>query len=132
MEQAKSRGLLELIASGANSHTSAQSGDTSLSLRVTTLREKLNWYYHRIEVEELAQVPASSERLSELRELATKGEKELVQLSRELSTDRLEGRDDVATPISLALTRQALGPDATLIEYFQTREKILAAVITER
>ncbi len=133
MEQAKSRSLLELIATEANSRISDQPGDTNLALRVTALREKLNWHYHRIEVEELAQEPASSERLSELRQLATQVEKELVRLSRELSSERPQDRGgDAAAPISLELTREALGPDTTLIEYFRTRDKILAAVITQR
>ena len=133
MEQAKSRSLLELIASGAKSQASDQPGDTSPLLKVTALREKLNWHYHRIEVEELAQVPASSNRLAELTQLATRVEKELVRLSRELAAERPQDRsDDAAAPISLELTREALGPDTTLIEYFRTRDKILAVVITER
>jgi len=133
MESAKSRCLLELIVSGVKPRPSGQTAASGAAFRIATLREQLNWYYHRLEVEQLAQVPASNERLSELRQRATENEKELLRLSRELPSEDTMVQDVVmAAPISLKRVQEAVGADATLIEYFRTREKILAAVISEK
>jgi len=133
MEQAKSRSLLELIVRGVNCGIPEKPRESGLTLRIVNLREQLNWYYHRIEIEQLAQVPASDERLLELRRLATQSEKEFLRLLRELPAQEsgvtgLSG----STPVSLTVVRQALGPNATMVEYFRSRNRILAAVITEK
>jgi len=133
MESAKSRCLMELIVSGVKPKPSDQTVATGTALRIATLREQLNWHYHRLEVEELAQVPASNGRLSDLRQRATENEKELLRLSRELPSEDTRVQDlAMAAPISLKRVQEAVGAEATLIEYFRTREKILAAVISEK
>src|SRR5260370_3623333 len=70
MEQAKSRGLLELIPPRMNPISAEDPEEGGVARRIRDLREQLNWYYHRIEVEQLGQVAASDERLVALREPA--------------------------------------------------------------
>src|SRR5947207_3482057 len=76
MEQAKSRSLLELLAPRVNLETPGEAEKTGLALRISELRKQLNWYYHRIEIEELGQAPAPEERLLELQKLARERERE--------------------------------------------------------
>jgi CHAT domain-containing protein len=133
MEQAKSRSLLELIVRGVNSGAPERPRETGLTLRIVNLREQLNWYYHRIEVEQLAQVPASDQRLLELRGLAAQSEREFLRLVRELPAQAAGAAGMNETrPVSLAAVREALGPNATMVEYFRSRNRILAAIITEK
>lgn len=132
MELAKSRGLLDLIVSGVNSSASDKNRETDARIRLATHREQLNWYYHRIEVEQLAQAPGASERVAELRRLAAITEKELLRLFRELPAEESDvAGAELTTPVSLEQIRETLGPGATLVEYFRARDRILAALITD-
>src|SRR5215472_4492014 len=127
MEQAKSRGLLELIVHRMNPARAEDAQEDGLARKIRDLREQLNWYYHRIEVEQLGQVPASDERLVALRELARKREKELLRALRERKGAGVES----VAPVSLAAVCEALGPNTTLLEYFRVQDRILAAIVTE-
>ena len=64
MEQAKSRSLLDLVSRPVSSAPVEDMGKSHLVRRIRDLREQLNWYYHRIEAEQLGQVPASDKRLA--------------------------------------------------------------------
>src|SRR5258708_27349525 len=131
MEQAKSRGLLELIARRMSPEPADGFEESGVARRIRDLREQLNWYYHRMEVEQLGQVAASDERLIALRELAQEREKELLRVLRELSPAEAEASGvGPAEPISLDSVREALGPNTTLLEYFRVRDRILAAILT--
>ena len=131
MEQAKSRGLLESIARRAQGAGPNEAPESSLTLRMFDLREQLNWYYHRIEVEQLAQEPASDQRLLELWQLAAQREKEFLRLFRDLSPEAAESAGLVPpTALSLDTIRATLGPNQTIVEYFRVRDRILAALVS--
>jgi CHAT domain-containing protein len=131
MEQAKSRNLLETIVRGTDPTAADKSSESQLVQRIFKLREQINWYYHRIEVEQTAHVPAANARLLQLRGIVEQHEKEFLRLVRELPPDEAEavGLEEVK-PVSLELTQATLGPHATLVEYFRVRDQILATVIT--
>jgi CHAT domain-containing protein len=131
MEQAKSRGLLESIARRAHGAGPNQAQESSLTLRMFDLREQLNWYYHRIEVEQLAQEPASDQRLLQLWQLAGQREKEFLRLFRQLSPEAAQTAGLVPpTPLSLDTIRATLGPNQTIVEYFRVRDRILATLVS--
>jgi CHAT domain-containing protein len=131
MEQAKSRSLLELTAKRVDPGVSSKTKGTGMSLRIVNLREQLNWYYHRIEVEQLAQAPARGERLIELRRRAEQCEKEFLQAIRNLPSEEAEAAGlETPRPVSLDTIRKALPSDTTLVEYFRVRDRLLAAVVT--
>lgn len=131
MEQAKSRGLLESIARRAQAAAPSEAQESALTLRMFDLREQLNWYYHRIEIEQLAQAPASDQRLLELWQLAAQREKQFLRLFRELSPEAAETAGLAPpTPLSLDTIRATLGPDQTIVEYFRVRDHILAALVS--
>lgn len=131
MEQSKSRGLLELIDRRANRPAAGDPEEGVLARQVADLREQLNWFYHRIEVEQLGHVPASDERLLELQDLAGKREKEFLRLLRELSPAEAQAAGlEAAPPVSLQAVRGALEPNMALLEYFRVRDRILATIVT--
>src|SRR5262249_55668201 len=53
VEQAKSRSLLDLMFKSASNAQAPDTGQSELVRKITDLREELNWYYHRIELEQL-------------------------------------------------------------------------------
>jgi len=129
MEQAKSRNLLEVIARqlGRGAANRQRKNDTR---QIHDLREQLNWYYHRIEAEQLGQVPATDKRLRTLHRLAQEHEQHFLRALREAST---AGKTDgVGTPptVSLSTLRNTIGERAALLEYFRVGDRILATVIT--
>jgi len=130
MEQAKSRGLLELITRQMNPAPAEGQEESGVARNIRDLREQLNWYYHRIEAEQLAQVPATDERLVALRDLAGKREKELLRALREMPPAAEAGIEKGAPAVSLASVREALGSNTTLLEYFRVQDRILAAIVT--
>jgi tetratricopeptide (TPR) repeat protein len=130
IEQAKSRSLLELIAHRMNTGSVDGPEESPVERRVRDLREQLDWYYHRIEVEQLGHVAASDERLLGLRGLAQERERELLRALREAPRAETEGAKSPAL-ILLDSLRQALGPNTTLLEYFRVQDRILAVVVRE-
>ena len=133
MERAKSRSLLDSMARGAApaAFGTPAEGESALVRRARDLREQLNWYYRRIEIEELGKAPALDKRLLDLQELAEQRERELLRVLRELPSAEAQAVGlEAPSPVSLEALRRALGPDATLVEYFRVRERILAAVVT--
>jgi len=132
MEQAKSRGLLDLIVHRMNPAGSEDLEESGVPGKLRELREQLNWYYHRIEVEQLGQVAASDSRLLALREIARQREAELLRVLRELSPAeaRVAGVEP-AVPASLDSVREALGSNTTLLEYFRVHDRILAAIVSQ-
>jgi CHAT domain-containing protein len=132
VEQAKSRYLLELIVRRMNPDLPAGKGEESgMARRIVALREQLDWFYHRIEVEQFGQAPSSDERLLELRGLARDRETELLRAVRELPPEEAEAAGvESALPASLNSVRAVLGPSTTLLEYFRVHDRILAAIVT--
>jgi CHAT domain-containing protein len=132
IEQAKSRSLLELVARRMNPVSSTnRHEENSMAFRIGRLREELDWYYHRIEVEQLGQEAASHQRLLELRGLAQEREGELLRALRDLAPEEAEAAGmQSAVPASLDSVREALGPKSALVEYFRVRDRILAAIVT--
>jgi CHAT domain-containing protein/tetratricopeptide (TPR) repeat protein len=129
MEQAKSRNLLESMVRGDDFIVRREHGP-GVALNIVKLREQLNWYYHRIEIEQMTGLPGVNELVLHLRMLAEQNEKELLGLLRELPPDEAEAAGLDAKSASIESVREALGPDATLVEYFRIQERILATVIT--
>jgi CHAT domain-containing protein len=123
IEQAKSRGLRDLVLG----HSDCGNDPTS---EVARLREELNWFYHRIESEELGQSEAAAGRIGELREEAKGRERQLARLVRESSAASVEG--DGSGAVSLEAIRGSLPADTALVEYFLSGKRVLAAMLTRK
>jgi len=107
-----------------------ESGQSDLVRRIRDLREELNWYYHRIELEQLRPEEKSGERLDTLQKKAQSHEKELLRTLRELPARERENTTlEAPSGLSVEQLQSALPPDATLIEYFSSGDRILASVL---
>lgn len=125
IEQAKSRSLMELMYRPARrADPGGAAGQSELGQRIRQLREQLNWYYHRIEVETLSQ-SFSRQRVEQLQEQVRNYETELMRALREQPLhERIELEH--LPPLGLAQIRAALPGDAQLLEFFQSGDQILA------
>jgi CHAT domain-containing protein len=111
---------------------SADASQSELVRQIRVLREELNWYYHRVELEQLGRDgDRSPERLELLQRQLRDREQTFIRVLRELPVD---DRESVGLHDTTAITpgdlRTTLAPDTALIEYFVTGDRVLAAVLT--
>ena len=130
MELAKSRSLMELIFQGTQTAPDVSTAQSGLVRRIRDLREELNWYYHRIELEQLRPEETSPGRIEHLKTEAQAREKYLLRVLRELPDSEPEAallRGSHGVP--LEDIQEALPKDTTLIEYFATGDQLLAVLL---
>src|SRR5215469_12953163 len=131
IEAAKSRNMIEMIFQSGQSLPFGDTGQSDLVRRIRDLREELNWYYHRIELEQLRPEERSREKLRSLHEIAESQEKELLRALRELPAHERENATlEASGDFSLKNLQSTLPADATLIEYFIAGEQLVAAVVS--
>ena len=131
IELAKSRSLADLLLSPGASLAAPDEGQSDLVRRIREMREELNWYYRRIEREQLSAEAPSAQRIEKLQNEALARENNLVRVLQDL-------RASAAGPGAAALDslpplesiRQSLPPQAALIEYFAVKDQFIAAVLT--
>ena len=125
MEQAKSRSLADLLSQNG------PEPDGLRDERLLALRGELNWYYHRIEIEQTRSEGISLELIQRLRAEACSKENEFLHALRTLP-GRSETSDVLlaAGAMTLQQIQGVLPSDATLLEYFQIGSQFVAAVVT--
>ena len=135
MEEAKSRTLRDLVFGRARPLPSRKPGPDQSELvgRIRDLREEMNWYYRRIELEQLRWEELSPKRIEQLQERARTRENELQHLLRELPASEPE-HAALHPPAVLGLEeiRSALPSDTTLVEYFCVEDQIVVALLTRK
>ncbi len=130
MEEAKSRSLRNLM--GGRPEREFGGTETAMAGRMRELREELNWYYHRIELEQLGQEPSYQERVDRLQAAAQDREKALIRLLRDMpASEAADAGMSHAPVMTLEVIRAALGPDTVLVEYFYARDQLIAAVLSQ-
>jgi CHAT domain-containing protein/tetratricopeptide (TPR) repeat protein len=133
MEGAKSRSMIEMIFQSGQSLPLGEVGQSDLVRRIRDLREELNWYYHRIELEQLRPEEKSHQRLESLQEKAQLHENELLRTLRELPAHERENATlEAPADFSLEKLQANLPQEATLVEYFSAADRVVAAVITRK
>lgn len=131
IEAAKSRSMAEMIFGSGQSLPMGEAGQSELVRRIRDLREELNWYYHRIELEQLQPEERSSERLKNLRTQAESRENDLLRTLRELPAHERENATlEAPADFSTEKLQASLPPETALVEYYFAGERILAAVVT--
>lgn len=131
IEQAKSRTLADLLSKPMHVETANDTGQSVLVRSIRTLREELNWYYNLIEREQLRPEERSPERIQRLEQEARLRETNLTKAIKEATlAEAHEAGLEVSSAVSLDQIRSALPQDATLVEFFRTRDYYLACVLT--
>ncbi|HKV05037.1 MAG TPA: CHAT domain-containing tetratricopeptide repeat protein [Candidatus Acidoferrales bacterium] len=131
MELAKSRSLAELLVQHGRALPPMDAGQSGLVRRIREMREELNWYYRRIEIEQLRGDEPSPKRIDLLQKQALAQENELLRALRELPSQQAEQAAGVGPAVaSLETIRDCLPPETALIEYFSVRDQLIAAVVT--
>jgi CHAT domain-containing protein len=131
MEAAKSRSMTAMIFHTGRSLPIGEAGQTKEALRIRDLREELNWYYHRIELEQLSPEGVSRQRIEGLQLKARERENELLRTLRELPAHQRENVSlEEPSQFSVANLQAALPADTALIEYYSAGERLVAAVVT--
>ena len=128
IEMAKSRSLAELLMRSGPAIRPADAGQSDLVRRIREMREELNWYYRRIEIEQLRAEEPSPERIEKLQKEALAHENELLHVLRDLPQS--ESATHGPAIRSLDAIRSSLPPDAALVEYFSLKDQFIAAVAT--
>ena len=131
IEAAKSRSMTEMIFQSGQSLPLGDTGQSELVRRIRDLREELNWYYHRIELEQLRPEDTSAKRLQQLQEKALSHENELLRTLRELPAHERENATlEAPADFSLEKLQAAIPADAALVEYYSTGDRLVAAAVT--
>ena len=132
MEAAKSRSMLEMIFQSGQTLPMSEAAKSSKEVQeIRDLREELNWYYHRMELEQLRAEGMSRARLEELQQLAQSRENELLRALRELPPqDRQNASLEVPPEFSVAELQAAIPAETALIEYYSAGDRLVAAVVT--
>src|SRR5439155_19418973 len=130
MEQAKSRSLRDQFFERVHELPPPEPGQSALVRRIRTLRQELNWYYHRVEAEQLNRDDRSAERLDRLQQELREREHTFITVLRDLPAAERAGAGVHSTAVAgVDEIREALPPGAALVEYFMTGDRIVAAVL---
>jgi len=131
MELAKSRSLAESLVQHGHVVPASDAGQSGLVRRVREMREELNWYYRRIELEQLRSEDPSPQRIEKLQKEALAHENELLRALRDLPAPQAGvAASPVSAIASLKEVRECLPPETALVEYFSIKDQFVAAVVT--
>jgi CHAT domain-containing protein len=134
IEQAKSRSLADLIAFRASSIASREPESLSPAMgEFRDLRQKLNWTYHQIELEELNPEGSSRDRIQQLRQLSRKYEDALVKAFSQLQqVDREFASLQSAKTVSVDELQRILPENALLVEYYTARNRFYVCLVSRK
>jgi CHAT domain-containing protein len=131
MEAAKSRSMIEMIFQSGQSLPMGEAGQSEFVRKIRDLREELNWYYHRIELEQLRPEERSRERIELLQQAAQLHENELLRALRELPAQERENATlEAPADFSVTKLQSSLPAGAVLVEYYSAGDRLLAAVVS--
>src|SRR5262249_13198434 len=131
IEAAKSRSMSEMIFRSGQSLPMGEAGQSELVRRIRDLREDLNWYYHRIELEQLGAANNAENRIAQLQAQAQDRENELMRTLRELPANERENATlEAPSDFSIEELQASLPAGTGLMEYFVSGDRLVAAVVT--
>ena len=128
IEEAKSRTLSDLLLRSGSTLAPSGDGKSEMVRQILNLREELNWYYHRIDIEQLHAEEKSPDRVEKLQQQASMREAEFLRALREMQATG-EGATDFPEGTSLDGIRSSLPENAALLEYFTIGDRVIACVV---
>jgi len=129
VEESKSRILQDVMSFSEMSHER----DGTTQDKVINLRSEINWYFRKLTEEQLRGSEASRKAMADLQDAIHKRENQVLRLLREMpASEALSTGLSSPKPATLAEIRHSLPADSTLVEYFQIKDRLMAAVLTHR
>jgi CHAT domain-containing protein len=130
MEGAKSRSMTAMLFQSGQNLSLGDERQSKDLRKIRELREELNWYYHRIELEQLSP-EMSQNRIERLQRQAQERENELMRTLREMPEQERENAS-LEEPAAFPLSRlqSVLPADTALVEYYSAGDRLVAAVVT--
>jgi tetratricopeptide (TPR) repeat protein len=131
VEHAKSRTLVDLMANNITGVIPKPEHESELVEKLRKIREELNWYYTRMNIEELKQPQPSDEKFKALVGEVHKRENQLIKLLRQVSEEP-SGYVTLQRVITSGLEeiQRSIPEDAVLIEYYVVDEHVVAFALT--
>ncbi len=130
VESARSRTLHDLIL-GEPQPSERNSTEGEEDQELSDLRKELNWFYHRIELEQLSKNQVSTGIIEALKQEANIREQRFQRILLDTPDTAAVGLAlQNSKAASLAEIRDALGPQTALLEYFAVAERAYVAVVT--
>ncbi|MGH9570796.1 MAG: CHAT domain-containing protein, partial [Candidatus Angelobacter sp.] len=131
IEQAKSRSLADLIAFRSSSLADGLAEHSPAMGQFRDLRQKLNWTYHQIELEELNPGGAGKDKIRELREQSRKYEDAMVRAFSQIQhVDREFVSLQSARAVSGAEVQKAIPENTMLLEFYAARNQFYACLVS--
>jgi len=133
IEQAKSRSLADLIAFRASSLGARNLEHSAAMAHFRDLRQKLNWTYHQIELQELNPEGGSQSqpRILQLRQQSRQYEDQLVKAFSQVQTaDREFAGLQSAKTVSARDLQKVLPPGSMLVEYYAARNHFYVCLVS--
>ncbi len=131
VERAKSRSLVDLLSSGVGQVRRAKPSSSEIVDHVQQLREELNWFYSKVNLEEQGGKVGNDGKISEMRELIRERETQLVKILRQLPLED-EEYASLHSVVSVPTDRiqQSLKPRQTLVEFYVVQDHVVAFLLT--
>ncbi len=131
VERAKSRALVDLLSSGVGQvrRTHASSGEVVDHLQ--QLREELNWFYSKVNLEERGGKTESEGKITEMRELIRQREDQLMKILRQLPMED-EEYASLHSVVSVPLHRiqRSLKDNQLLVEFYVVQDRVVAFLLS--
>jgi CHAT domain-containing protein len=132
VERSKSRALVDLLSSGVGQVRRAKAASGEVVDHIQQLREELNWFYSKVNIEETQRQTGSDEKITEMRDLIRQREIRLTKILRQLPLKD----EEYAALHSVVLVpteriQRSLSPSQTLIEYYIVQDQIHAFLLTQ-
>jgi CHAT domain-containing protein len=130
IEQAKSRSLADMIAFRSTSLFSRAEQSPAMA-QFRDLRQKLNWNYHQIELEELNPGGGSKERVRTLRQQSREYEDAMVKAFSQVQTEDSEFANLQTAKTISSRDLQRTIPDRTMVvEFYSARNRFYVCLIS--
>jgi tetratricopeptide (TPR) repeat protein len=128
-EKSRSRSLLEIMQRGESG--AADGGKSSdLRLKISNLREELNWLYNQINQPTRENAKRSAAAVRKLYEAARQRENEISELLRQIALRAPEKADAERQEFNLAALQKNLGGQTVLVEFLEIDGSFSAFVVS--
>jgi CHAT domain-containing protein len=131
IEEAKSRSLQDLMSQSDIDNPEPQDESEAQS-KANELRREINSYSRRLAEEQLRDPTQASKNLRKLRTAIHRRETELLRIAREEQATKGASANSSSVPATLEEIRTSLPLGATLLEYFQVQDQLLAVVVSHK